>query len=314
MAGLGFGGLPVRLQQLKMQLRMSLNAILDQLVHCEDMTEAEAMALMTGRGFQEEGEAAGKWRRALLTSTQLSTYFVGYTEVAGDRRGPPVRRDPARPGTTRCSRTAPRPRATCAPCSASDHPLRRSPLPERLPWRSARVAFAVGRRAFTRCAAPRRWSGGPRRGPGANAPSERDARCRPGPSARASAPGRPSAPSAGWRPARRPPRPAGCSGAPGRPSGMPSTPPAAPTRGHRRHHHRDHLPGRHPDRLEHAQVPAAFAGVEDDRVEDAERRDGRPAAASAADDDADHDHRERRRPAAGSHASSAGSAARPRPR
>jgi hypothetical protein len=39
MAGLGFGGLPVRLQQLKMQLRMSINAIIDQLVHCEDMTE-----------------------------------------------------------------------------------------------------------------------------------------------------------------------------------------------------------------------------------------------------------------------------------
>jgi hypothetical protein len=39
------------------------------------------MALMTGRGFQEEGEAAGKWRRALLTSAQLSTYYVGYTEV-----------------------------------------------------------------------------------------------------------------------------------------------------------------------------------------------------------------------------------------
>jgi uncharacterized protein (DUF885 family) len=82
MAGLGFGGLPVRLQQLKMQLRMTINAILDQLVHCEDMPETEAMALMTGRGFQEEGEAASKWRRALLTSTQLSTYFVGYTEVA----------------------------------------------------------------------------------------------------------------------------------------------------------------------------------------------------------------------------------------
>ena len=82
MAGLGFGGLPVRLQQLKMQLRMSLNAVIDQLVHCEDLQESEAMAMMTGRGFQEEGEAAGKWRRALLTSTQLSTYFVGYTEVA----------------------------------------------------------------------------------------------------------------------------------------------------------------------------------------------------------------------------------------
>ncbi|MFC4148328.1 DUF885 domain-containing protein [Micromonospora mangrovi] len=82
MAGLGFGGLPVRLQQLKMQLRMTINALLDQLVHCEDMSEAEAMALMTERGFQEEGEAAGKWRRALLTSTQLSTYFVGYSEMA----------------------------------------------------------------------------------------------------------------------------------------------------------------------------------------------------------------------------------------
>ncbi|RZU52105.1 uncharacterized protein (DUF885 family) [Krasilnikovia cinnamomea] len=81
-AGLGFGGPPVRLQQLKMQLRMSLNAVLDQLVHCADLSEADGMALMTGRGFQEEGEAAGKWRRALLTSTQLSTYFVGYTEVS----------------------------------------------------------------------------------------------------------------------------------------------------------------------------------------------------------------------------------------
>ncbi|WP_433531498.1 DUF885 domain-containing protein [Micromonospora sp. CA-263727] len=82
MVGHGFGGLPVRLQQLKMQLRMTLNALLDQLVHAEELPEAEAMALLTGRGFQEEGEAAGKWRRALLTSTQLSTYFVGYSEVA----------------------------------------------------------------------------------------------------------------------------------------------------------------------------------------------------------------------------------------
>ncbi|MBY8872097.1 DUF885 domain-containing protein [Micromonospora sp. PLK6-60] len=78
----GFGGLPVRLQRLKMQLRMTINALLDQLVHCDGMAEADAMALMTGRGFQEEGEAAGKWRRALLTSTQLSTYFVGYSELA----------------------------------------------------------------------------------------------------------------------------------------------------------------------------------------------------------------------------------------
>ena len=82
MVGHGFGGLPVRIQQLKMHLRMSINAILDQLVHCEAMTEADGMRLMIERGFQEDGEAAGKWRRALLTSTQLSTYFVGCTEVS----------------------------------------------------------------------------------------------------------------------------------------------------------------------------------------------------------------------------------------
>jgi uncharacterized protein (DUF885 family) len=72
----------VRMQQLKMQLRMIINAILDSRVHGHGMTEAEAMALMTRRGYQEEGEAAGKWRRALLTSAQLSTYYVGYTEVS----------------------------------------------------------------------------------------------------------------------------------------------------------------------------------------------------------------------------------------
>jgi hypothetical protein len=82
MSEFGFGGVPVRLQRLKSHLRMSINAILDQGVHCDGMTEAEAMDLMVRRGFQEEGEAAGKWRRAQLESTQLSTYFVGYTEVA----------------------------------------------------------------------------------------------------------------------------------------------------------------------------------------------------------------------------------------
>ena len=79
----------VRMQQLKMQLRTIINAVLDASIHEHGMTETEAMALMTGRGHQEEGEAAGKWRRAQLTSAQLSTYYVGYTEVsdlAGDLR------------------------------------------------------------------------------------------------------------------------------------------------------------------------------------------------------------------------------------
>jgi uncharacterized protein (DUF885 family) len=82
MAESGFGGLPVRIAQLKMQLRMTINAILDTNVHAQEMTEDQALELMMGRGFQELGEATGKWRRACLTSAQLSTYFVGYTELA----------------------------------------------------------------------------------------------------------------------------------------------------------------------------------------------------------------------------------------
>lgn len=90
MADAGFGGPQVRLQQLKMQLRMTINALLDQWVHAEDLSEADGMALMIEKGFQEEREAAGKWRRALLTSAQLSTYFVGYTEMAAIARARPT--------------------------------------------------------------------------------------------------------------------------------------------------------------------------------------------------------------------------------
>lgn len=80
MTDAGFGGPEVKMQQLKMRLRMLINAILDNKVHTAGMTEQEAMELMMQRGFQEEGEAAGKWRRACQSSTQLSTYFVGAIE------------------------------------------------------------------------------------------------------------------------------------------------------------------------------------------------------------------------------------------
>jgi hypothetical protein len=73
----------LRTQRLKSKIRTIINAIIDAGVHCDGMTQERAMALMTGPGYQEEGEAAGKWRRVLLTSAQLSTYFVGFTEVSG---------------------------------------------------------------------------------------------------------------------------------------------------------------------------------------------------------------------------------------
>ena len=56
------------------------------------MTEDEAVALMVDGGFQEEAEARAKYDRARLSSTQLSTYFVGLARDVGHRaRGPAAR-------------------------------------------------------------------------------------------------------------------------------------------------------------------------------------------------------------------------------
>lgn len=80
MAEAGYGGPEVKMQQLKMRLRVICNAILDQSIHTANMSEQQALDLMMKEGFQQEGEAVAKWKRARLSSTQLSTYFIGVTE------------------------------------------------------------------------------------------------------------------------------------------------------------------------------------------------------------------------------------------
>jgi uncharacterized protein (DUF885 family) len=70
----------MHLIQLKWDLRMVANAILDQAVHVDGMSREDAMHLMMHDTFQQEREAAGKWVRAQLTATQLPTYFVGAQE------------------------------------------------------------------------------------------------------------------------------------------------------------------------------------------------------------------------------------------
>ncbi len=86
MAEKGFGGPRVKLQRQKMLLRLAVNALLDHGVHAGTMEEKEGLALMMGEAFQEEGEAVGKWKRALLSSAQLTTYFYGFTEFLKLRR------------------------------------------------------------------------------------------------------------------------------------------------------------------------------------------------------------------------------------
>ncbi len=65
----------------KYYLRCVVNAIIDARIHCDGMTEDEAVALMVDGGFQEMSEARAKFARARLSSTQLSTYFAGSFEL-----------------------------------------------------------------------------------------------------------------------------------------------------------------------------------------------------------------------------------------
>ncbi len=67
----------IALHGQKFYLRTVTNAILDHAIHAGTMGEEEAVALMVDRSFQQEGEARAKWVRAQVSSTQLSTYFVG---------------------------------------------------------------------------------------------------------------------------------------------------------------------------------------------------------------------------------------------
>ena len=69
-----------RLTQLKVYLRTISNAILDQALHCDGISKEDALRLMMQEAFQEQGEAMGKWNRARMSATQLSTYFVGSSE------------------------------------------------------------------------------------------------------------------------------------------------------------------------------------------------------------------------------------------
>jgi uncharacterized protein (DUF885 family) len=79
--GYGDGDLALRLMQLKFQLRAVTNSILDHKMHCDGMSDEEALALMVDGAYQSEGEARLKIIRAKQTSCQLSTYFVGRTAM-----------------------------------------------------------------------------------------------------------------------------------------------------------------------------------------------------------------------------------------
>jgi uncharacterized protein (DUF885 family) len=69
-----------RMVMRKIRLRVISNAILDIKMHTMNMTDQEALDLMTKESFQTQAEAEGKLLRVELSSTQLPTYYVGIRE------------------------------------------------------------------------------------------------------------------------------------------------------------------------------------------------------------------------------------------
>lgn len=84
--GYGEGDLQLRLTQLKFYLRAVTNAILDHRMHCTDISDEDALKLLTQGAFQSEGEAKLKIIRSKQSSCQLSTYFVGRMAMVRTRR------------------------------------------------------------------------------------------------------------------------------------------------------------------------------------------------------------------------------------
>jgi uncharacterized protein (DUF885 family) len=80
-AGFGADDDAFLLTHWKFYLRAAINALIDGAIHTQGMTEEEAVGLMVDGGFQEADEARAKYLRARLTSTQLSTYYLGSLEM-----------------------------------------------------------------------------------------------------------------------------------------------------------------------------------------------------------------------------------------
>lgn len=77
----GWGGPLDRLAHLKKQLENIARTIVDIRVHTQGMTRDEVVAFAKNEALQEEQFAKNLWTRAITSSPQLTTYYLGYREV-----------------------------------------------------------------------------------------------------------------------------------------------------------------------------------------------------------------------------------------
>ena len=83
MLDLGWGGPLDRMAHLKKQLENIARTIVDIRVHTREMSRDEVLTFVQEEAFQDEQFAGNMWRRAITSSPQLTTYYLGYRQVWG---------------------------------------------------------------------------------------------------------------------------------------------------------------------------------------------------------------------------------------
>lgn len=78
----GWGGPLPRLAHLKKQLENIARAIVDVRVHTQDLSQDAVMRFVKEEAFQGDQLARNMWVRSIRTAPQITTYYLGYREVA----------------------------------------------------------------------------------------------------------------------------------------------------------------------------------------------------------------------------------------
>ncbi len=79
---LGWGGPLPRLAHLKKQMENIARTIVDIRVHTKGMTREEVLRFVREEALQDQRFAANIWTRAITTTPQITTYWLGYRDLA----------------------------------------------------------------------------------------------------------------------------------------------------------------------------------------------------------------------------------------
>ena len=75
---LGWGSPLTRLAHLKKRLENTARVVVDVRVHTKGMTRDEVLRFVREEALQDEQFAANMWMRAITTSPQITSYWLGY--------------------------------------------------------------------------------------------------------------------------------------------------------------------------------------------------------------------------------------------